>query len=59
MVLAIVPAALAALVCVLAMFVPVSERRGVGFMMLAVCFGLLGACAFLGLYLYIATRVVV
>lgn len=59
MVLAIVPAAFAALVYVLAMCVPVSERRGVGFMMLAVCFGLLGACAFLGLYLYIATRVVV
>lgn len=54
MVLAIVPAALAALVYVLAMFVPVSERRGVAFAMLAVCFGLLGACAFLGFYLYIA-----
>lgn len=54
MVLAIVSAALAALTYVLAMCVPVSERRGVGFMMLAVCLGLLGACAFLGLYLYIA-----
>ena len=54
MVLAIVPAVLAVLVYALAMCVPVSERRGVGFMMLAVCFGLLGACAFLGLYLYIA-----
>jgi len=54
MVLAVVPAALAALVYVLAMFAPVSARRGVAFTMLAVCFGLLGACAFLGLYLYIA-----
>lgn len=59
MVLASVPAALAALVCVLAMFVPVSERRGVGFTMILVCFALLAVCAFLGLYLYIATRVVV
>lgn len=54
MVLAVVPAALAALVYVLAMFVPVSVRRGIAFKLLAVCFGLLGACAFLGLYLYIA-----
>lgn len=54
MVLVIVPAALAALVYVLAMFSPVSARRVVVFKMLTVCFGLLGACAFLGLYLYIA-----
>lgn len=59
MVLAVVPAVLAALVYVLAMCAPVSARREVAFTMLAVCFGLLGACAFLGLYLYIATRVVV
>ena len=59
MVIAIVPAVLTALVYVLAMFAPVSARRGVAFTMLAVCFGLLGACAFLGLYLHIATRVVV
>jgi len=59
MALAVVPAVLAVLVYMLAMCVPVSVRRGVAFAMLAVCFGLLGACAFLGLYLYIATRVVV
>lgn len=53
-VLAVVPAVLAALTYVLAMCAPVSVRRGVVFKMLAVCFGLLGACAFLGLYLCIA-----
>ena len=59
MVLVVVPAVLAAPMFILAMCAPVSVRRGVAFTMLAVCFGLLGACAFLGLYLYIATRVVV
>lgn len=59
MVLVVVPAVLAAPMFILAMCAPVSARRGVAFTMLAVCFGLLGACAFLGLYLYIATRVVV
>lgn len=50
MVLAIVTAAFAALVYVLVMFAPVSARRGVAFTMLAVCFGLLGACAFGGIW---------
>lgn len=59
MVLVLVPAALAALVCALAMFAPVSVRRGVAFTMFAVGAALLAACAFLGLYLYIATHVVV
>lgn len=59
MVLAIVPAALAALVYVLAMFAPVSVRRGVVFTMFIVGAALLAACAFLGLYLYIAAHVVV
>lgn len=59
MVLVVVPAVLAVPMFILAMCAPVSARRGVAFAMLAVCFGLLGACAFLGLYLYIATRVVV
>lgn len=54
MVLAVVPAVLAALTYVLAMCAPVSARRVVVFKTLAVCFGLLGACAFLGLYLCIA-----
>lgn len=54
MALAVVPAVLAVLVYALAMCVPVSARRGGAFAMLAVCFGLLCACAFLGLYLYIA-----
>lgn len=59
MVLAIVPAVLAALVYVLAMCAPVSVRRGVAFAMFAVGAALLASCAFLGLYLYIATHVVV
>lgn len=59
MVLAIVPAVGAALLFVLAMFAPVSVRRGGVFTMILVCFALLAACAFLGFYLYIATRVVV
>lgn len=59
MVLAVVPAVLAALMCVLAMCAPVSVRRGVAFTMFAVGAALLAACAFLGLYLYIATHVVV
>ena len=59
MVLAIVPAVGAALLFVLAMFAPVSVRRGVAFTMFAVGAALLAACAFLGLYLYIATHVVV
>lgn len=54
MVLAVVPAVLAALTYALAMCAPVSTMRGVVFKMLAVCFGLLDACAFLGLYLCIA-----
>ena len=58
MVLAVVPAVLAALVYVLAMCAPVSARRGVAFTMFAVGAALLAACAFLGLYLYIATHVV-
>ena len=59
MVLAVVPAVLAALVYVLAMCAPVSVRRGVAFTMFAVGAALLASCAFLGLYLYIATHVVV
>lgn len=59
MVLAVVPAVLAAPMFVLAMCAPVSVRRGVAFTMFAVGTALLAACAFLGLYLYIATRVVV
>ena len=59
MVLAIVPAVLAVLVYMLAMCVPVSVRRGVAFAMFAVGAALLASCAFLGLYLYIATHVVV
>lgn len=59
MVLVVAPAVLAALVYVLAMCAPVSVRRGVAFTMLVACFALLAACAFLGLYLYIATHVVV
>lgn len=54
MALAVVPTVLAALIYVLAMCAPVSMRRGVLFKMLVVCFALLAACAFLGLYLYIA-----
>ena len=53
-VLAVVPAVLAALTYVLAMCAPVSARRGVVFKMLVVCFALLAVCASLGLYLYIA-----
>lgn len=59
MVLAVVPAVLAAPMFVLAMCAPVSARRGVVFAMLAVGAALLASCAFLGLYLYIATHVVV
>lgn len=59
MVLAIIPAVLAAPMFVLAMCAPVSARRGVAFTMFAVGAALLAACAFLGLYLYIATHVVV
>lgn len=59
MVLVVVPAVLAAPMFVLAMCAPVSVRRGVAFTMFAVGAALLAACAFLGLYLYIATHVVV
>lgn len=59
MVLAVVPAVLAAPMFILAMFAPVSVRRGVAFKMFAVGAALLAACAFLGLYLYAATHVVV
>ena len=59
MVLAIVPAVLAAPMFVLVMCAPVSVRRGVAFAMFAVGAALLASCAFLGLYLYIATHVVV
>lgn len=59
MALAVVLAALSALMCVLAMCSPVSMRRGVTFTMFTVGAALLAACAFLGLYLYIATHVVV
>lgn len=59
MVLAVVPAVLAVLVYMLAMCAPVSVRRGVAFAMFAVGAALLASCAFLGLYLYIATHVVV
>lgn len=59
MILAIVPAVLAAPMFVLAMCAPVSVRRGVAFAMFAVGAALLASCAFLGLYLYIATHVVV
>lgn len=59
MVLAIVPAVLAAPMFVLAMCAPVSVRRGVAFAMFVVGAALLASCAFLGLYLYIATHVVV
>lgn len=59
MVLAVVPAVLAVLVYMLAMCAPVSVRRGVAFTMFAVGAALLASCAFLGLYLYIATHVVV
>jgi len=59
MVLAIVPAVLAAPMFILAMCAPVSVRRGVAFAMFAVGAALLASCAFLGLYLYIATHVVV
>lgn len=59
MVLAIVPAVLAAPMFVLAMCAPVSVRCGVAFAMFAVGAALLASCAFLGLYLYIATHVVV
>ena len=59
MVLAIGPAVLAAPMFVLAMCAPVSVRRGVAFAMFAVGAALLASCAFLGLYLYIATHVVV
>lgn len=59
MVLAIVPAVLAAPMFVLAMCAPVSVRRGVAFAMFAVGAALLASCAFLGLYLYVATHVVV
>ena len=54
MVLAVVPAVLAAPMFILAMCAPVSVRRGVAFTMFAVGTALLAACAFLGLYLYIA-----
>ena len=59
MVLVVVPAVLAAPMFILAMRAPVSVRRGVAFTMFAVGAALLAACAFLGLYLYIATHVVV
>lgn len=59
MVLAVVPAVLAVLVYMLAMCAPVSVRRGVAFTMFAVGAALLASCAFLGLYLYIATHVLV
>ena len=59
MVLAVVPAVLAVLVYMLAMCAPVSVRRGVAFTMFAVGTALLASCAFLVLYLYIATHVVV
>lgn len=59
MVLAVVPAVLAAPMFVLAMCAPVSMRRGVAFTMFTVGAALLAACAFLGLYLYNATHVVV
>ena len=59
MVLAIVPAVGAALLFVLAMFAPVSVRRGGAFTMLVVCFALLAACALLGLYLYVLAAHVV
>lgn len=59
MVLAVVPAVLAVLVYMLAMCAPVSVRRGVAFTMFAVGAALLASCAFLGLYLYIATHVAV
>lgn len=59
MVLAVVPAVLAAPMFILAMCAPVSVRRGVEFTMFAVGTALLASCAFLGLYLYIATHVVV
>jgi hypothetical protein len=59
MVLAVVPAVLAAPMFVLAMCAPVSVRRGVAFTMLVVGAALLAACAFLGFYLYIAAHVVV
>lgn len=59
MALAVVPAVLAAPMFILAMCAPVSVRRGVAFTMLVVGTALLAACAFLGLYLYIATHVVV
>lgn len=54
MVLVVVPAVLAAPMFILAMCAPVSVRRGVAFTMFAVGAALLAACAFLGLYLYIA-----
>lgn len=59
MVLAVVPAVLAVLMYMLAMCAPVSVRRGVAFTMFTVGAALLASCAFLGLYLYIATHVVV
>ena len=59
MALAIVPAVGAALLFVLAMFAPVSVRRGGSFTMLVVRFALLAACALLGLYLYVLTARVV
>lgn len=59
MVLVVVPAVLAAPMFILAMCAPVSVRRVVAFTMFAVGAALLAACAFLGLYLYIATHVVV
>lgn len=55
----VVPAVLAAPMFILAMCAPVSVRRGVAFTMFAVGAALLASCAFLGLYLYIATHVVV
>lgn len=54
MVLAVVPAVLAAPMFILAMCAPVSARRGVAFTMIVVGAALLAACAFLGFYLYIA-----
>lgn len=59
MVLVVVPAVLAVPMFILAMCAPVSVRRGVAFTMFAVGAALLAACAFLDLYLYIATHVVV
>ena len=59
MVLAIAPAVGAALLFVLAIFAPVSARRGGAFTTLVVCFALLAACALLGLYLYVLTAYVV